>query len=73
MGLPPMVADADPSNTALARSAPTRDGNIAIREEFDAARAKQTVEAYDFFIERHPGHPLTKKAKSERAKLLKSL
>ena len=48
---------------------PARDGNIAIQEEFCAARAKATVEAYDLFIARHPKHALAAKAKEERARL----
>jgi len=38
--------------------APARDGNIAIREEFDAAVAAGTPAALELFIRRHPGHPL---------------
>ena len=48
---------------------PARDGNIAIAEELCAARAKATVEAYDLFIARHPGHPLIKQAEAERRHL----
>ena len=50
-------------------AAPARDGNIAIREEFEAARRANTVEAYDLFIARHPGHPLVPEAERERALL----
>jgi hypothetical protein len=49
---------------------PARDGNIAIQEELDAARAAASVEAYDLFIARHPAHPLAKKARAERKRLL---
>jgi hypothetical protein len=49
---------------------PARDGNIAIQEELDAARRTATVEAYDLFIERHPGHPLADVAREERQRLL---
>ena len=49
--------------------APARDGNIAIREELDAARRAGTVAAYDLFIARHPGHPLEAVAREERARL----
>lgn len=48
---------------------PARDGNIAIREEFDAAKAKNTAAAWDLFIARHPHHALTAEAKRARAKL----
>jgi len=50
--------------------APARDGNIAIREELDAARKAATVAAYDLFIARHPGHPLETMAREERERLL---
>ena len=43
-----------------------RDGNIAIREELEAARKAATVEAYDLFIARHPDHPLAQVARMER-------
>jgi hypothetical protein len=47
-----------------------RDGNIAIRQELDAARQAGTVEAYDLFIARHPRHDLTEIARRERAELV---
>jgi len=46
-----------------------RDGNIAIQQELDAARAAATLEAYDLFIARHPQHPLAEIARRERAEL----
>ena len=49
--------------------APARDGNIAIREEYCAARKAGTVEAYDLFIARHPDHPLADRARRERARI----
>lgn len=48
-----------------------RDGNIAIREELDAARRAGTFEAYDLFIARHPDHPLADEARRERDRLRK--
>lgn len=45
---------------------PARDGNVAIREELDAARRSATLAAYDLFIARHPGHPLEAVARRER-------
>lgn len=39
-----------------------RDGNIAIREEFDRAAALDTVAAWELFLARHPGHPLAEQA-----------
>jgi hypothetical protein len=47
-----------------------RDGNIAIREELEAARTAATVAAYDLFIARHPDHPLAKIAREERQRLI---
>jgi hypothetical protein len=46
-----------------------RDGDIAVREELDAARRAGTVEAYDLFIARHRDHPLARVARRERAAL----
>lgn len=48
---------------------PARDGNIAIREELDAARRAGTLAAWDLFIRRHPDHPLAEVARRERAAL----
>lgn len=49
---------------------PPRDGNVAIREELDAARRAGTAAAYDLFIARHPDHPLAATARRERAEIL---
>lgn len=49
--------------------APERDGDIAIREELDAARKAGTAPAYDLFIARHPAHALARIARAERARL----
>ena len=49
--------------------APARDGDIAIREELEAARKARTLAAYDLFIARHPAHPLAETARRERAAL----
>jgi hypothetical protein len=50
-------------------AAPARPGDIAIREEFEAARRAGTVDAYDLFIARHPDHDLADTARLERARL----
>jgi hypothetical protein len=66
LGMPVMAM-----NSALPSSAPpARDGNIAIMEEFQAARAKRSIEGYDLFIARHPQHPLAALAQGERDALL---
>ena len=46
-----------------------RDGDIAIREELDAARRAGTLAAYDLFLARHPGHALAEVARRERGAL----
>lgn len=46
-----------------------RDGNIAIREELEAARKEGTIAAYDLFIARHPRHQLAEVARGERERL----
>ena len=43
--------------------APARDGEIAVREEFELALAKGTADALELFIRRHPGHPLAREAR----------
>lgn len=48
---------------------PARDGDIAIREELEAARRTATIAAFDLFIARHPGHPLEAVARREREAL----
>ena len=66
MSMEATTPDTPPSANEIA---PARDGNIAIREELDAARRAGTVAAYDLFIARHPGHPLEPVAREERARL----
>jgi hypothetical protein len=51
------------------RAIPARDGNIAIQEEYCAARKAGTAAAYDLFIARHPQHPLAAQARADRAQL----
>ncbi len=48
---------------------PARDGNIAIREEYDAAMAANTVAAFEIFIARHPDHTLANLARDKLAQL----
>jgi hypothetical protein len=49
--------------------APARPGDIAVREEFEAARRAGTRAAYDLFIARHPDHSLADRARRERDRL----
>ena len=44
-------------------AAPARDGEIAIREEFELLKERGTREAMELFILRHPNHPLAAEAK----------
>lgn len=67
------AADAAMSRQRPVRSADLprpRDGDIAIREELDAARRAGTLAAYDLFLARHPGHALAEVARREREALL---
>jgi hypothetical protein len=43
-----------------------RHGDVAIREELEAARRANTRAAYDLFIARHDGHPMAATARRER-------
>lgn len=49
-----------------------RDGDVAVREELEAARRAGTVQAYDLFIARHGDHPLARVARRERQSLTES-
>lgn len=44
-----------------------RDGDVAVRQELDAARRAETVAAYDLFLARHGDHALAAVARRERA------
>lgn len=46
-----------------------RDGNVAVRQELEAARRAGTLAAYDLFLARHGDHPLAETARGERAAL----
>lgn len=64
------VQNNDESNIVqTAANAPARDGNIAIRQEYDAAVLANTVAAFELFIARHPDHPLTELAVAKLAEL----
>jgi hypothetical protein len=49
--------------------APARSGDVAIRQELEAARRAGTRAAYSLFIIRHGNHPLAHAARRERARL----
>ena len=46
-----------------------RDPDIAVKEEFDAARALATIEAWDLFLARHGNHRLAAEARKELEKI----
>jgi len=48
---------------------PPRDPDIAVREEFDAARARATPEAWELFLARHGDHRLAAEARKELEKI----
>jgi hypothetical protein len=57
-------------NAASPQANTARDPDIAVQEELELARKAGTVAAYDLFLARHPGHPLTGVAQQERARLM---
>jgi hypothetical protein len=63
----------DPPKVAQAtRSEPLplpRDPDVAVQEEFDAARARATAEAWELFLARHGDHRLAAEARKELEKL----
>jgi hypothetical protein len=52
---------------------PARDPQIAVQEEFDAAKAVGTVERWDLFLARHANNPLAARAQIEKTKLLATI
>lgn len=62
----------DPTKIAQARSEPLplpRDPDVAVQEEFDAARAAGTAKGWELFIARHGDHRLAAEAVKELGKL----
>jgi hypothetical protein len=53
-------------------AAPARDGDVAIREEYEAARRAGSAAAYDLFLARHPDHPLAEAARREKERATKA-
>jgi len=59
-------ADAAAGGSAAAPSATAntaRDPDIAVREEFEHLKSRNSIEALDLFIRRHPDHPLASEAR----------
>lgn len=46
-----------------------RDPQIAVQEEFDAARQRATIAAWDLFLARHGDNQLAASARVERSKI----
>jgi hypothetical protein len=46
-----------------------RDGDVAVRQELEAARRLNTLAAYDLFLARHGDNALARRARRERAAL----
>src|SRR3954469_8106072 len=55
--------------TAAGSMAPAPPGDVAVREELEAALRAGTRPAYDLFILRHPDHASARVARRERARL----
>ena len=69
------VAAAPEMNPPARRSTdlpPPRDPDVAVRQQFEAARRAGTAAAYDLFIARNSDHDLAKVARRERARLATS-
>ncbi|MCD2183865.1 hypothetical protein [Rhizobium sp. GN54] len=64
---PPAMAQSGEGEPPTA--APARDPDIAVQEEFDAARRADTVKAWELFIARHPDHPLAREAQQQLRRL----
>jgi hypothetical protein len=58
-----------PALIELAAGNTRRDPQLAVRAEFDMAKAAGTMEAWNLFLERHPDNALSDAARRERAKL----
>ena len=56
---------------AIALSNTARDPEVAVREEFELALDKGTIEAIDLFIIRHPDSDLAAAARNRRRELAK--
>ena len=53
----------------MAVGAPARDGDIAVREDFDQAERVGTADAYRGFAVRHPDHALAAIARARAIEL----
>ena len=64
--------DTKMSNSISTAANTARDGQIAIKEEFDAAMKSNTKSALELFIKRHPNSPWAPAAKAQLIALARS-
>jgi len=50
---------------------PARDPSLAVAEEYELARRKGTVQAFELFIARHGDDPLAARARADLRRLLR--
>jgi hypothetical protein len=62
----PMTTKKPTAETRQPTTPPPRDPQLAIEEEFEAAKRQGTSEAYDLFIARHPDSPRAAEARRLR-------
>lgn len=62
-------ANAAEGGNAVRSVPPARDPSVAVAEEYELARRKDTVEAFELFIARHGDDPLAEKARAEIKRL----
>lgn len=61
-----IASDAMPDKAAAANTMlPARDPQLAVEEEYQAARRQNTIQALNLFIARHPDNPLAAKARAD--------
>jgi hypothetical protein len=60
-----IASDAKPDTAAANTMPPARDPQLAVEEEYQMARRKNTVQALELFIARHPDNPLAAKARAD--------
>ncbi|WBL82680.1 hypothetical protein I3J27_26135 [Bradyrhizobium xenonodulans] len=72
-GLPVMDGKAKAAESGKGVRSPSvplaRDPSAAVAEEYEAARRKDTADAYELFIARHGDDPLAEKARADLRRL----
>ncbi|MBR1194870.1 hypothetical protein JQ620_23055 [Bradyrhizobium sp. AUGA SZCCT0274] len=64
-----IASDEKPGAAAKNTMPPARDPKLAVEEEYQLARRRNTVEALELFIARHPDDPLAAKARTDLRRL----